>query len=470
MSSDHRRGYLVVVALVFGAVFFIILTAFAGFVINQNRVQTAKFNKAKALEIAEAGLDYYRWYLSHFPNDTTNGTTSPQPYIHTYADPEDGDIGEFSLEVASTTACGDVMAIDITSTGYTYEEPTFERVIYGRYARPTVAEYAYIINSNVWAGSDRTIVGPYHSNGGIRMDGTNNSTVSSGLEDWLCTSSFGCSPNSTEDGVFGAGPNNTLWEFPAPPVNFLGLTIDLANMQAKATSSGGLFLGPSGDYGYRIDFQNDGTFDVYVVDGTTSYWGYTSADGWQTERHLISSDTFLANYAIPSDCPLIFIEDKVWLEGEVNGKLTLAAADVDSVGVDPSIILNGDITYTTATSGILAIAEEDVLIGLEVPDDMFLNGIFVAQNGRFGRNHYKTSGTYDVPSSHNSYVTRNSLTMNGTIVSNGRVGTKWSSGGTFVSGFNTRYNTYDRNLVSNPPPLAPETSSTYRFIEWREVE
>jgi hypothetical protein len=163
---------------------------------------------------------------------------------------------------------------------------------------------------------------------------------------------------------------------------------------------------------------------------------------------------------------VIYVEDQVWVDGVVNGKVTLAAADVDTTGVDPSIFLNNNITYANEDSGLLAVAEYDVLIPLVVPDNMTLNGIFVAQTGHFGRNHYDTS----MPNAWETYIKRNSLTINGTIVSNGREGTKWVSGsGTYLSGFNTRNNTYDRDLVSDPPPLTPEVSDTYEFIEWREV-
>ena len=161
-TKKTTSGYLLVLVLVFGGVFFMMATAFMGYVITQSQVSQHKYDKERALDIAEAGLDYYKWFLAHYPDDTTNGTTTPAPYIHQYTDPEGGPIGEFSLEIASSSACGDVYAIDITSTGYTYNNPNAKRVVYGRYARPTVAEFAYIINSNVWAGSDRVIVGPYH--------------------------------------------------------------------------------------------------------------------------------------------------------------------------------------------------------------------------------------------------------------------------------------------------------------------
>lgn len=467
--NDH--GYLLVLVLVFGAVFFLMVVSFTGYVVTQRKVQEAAYNKERALEIAEAGLNYYKWFLAHNPGDTQNGTGQPGPYVHTYADPEGDDIGEFSLDIASSTLCGDTYAVDIRSTGRTYDSPNLTRTVYGRYALPTVAEYAYIIGSNVWAGEDRTIIGPYHSSGIIRMDGTNNSTVTSEQEDWVCDGSLPCDPDptgTTLDAVYGDGPNSDLWTFPSTPINFTGFTLDLDDMQDKAENEGGVFLGDSGDYGYRLNFQDDGTVDVYVVDRTYSYQGYTSENGWQYERHAIRDDDFYATYTIPTQCPLIFVEDKVWLEGEVNGKVTVAAANLDDVGVDPSIILNDDVTYATDDSGLLAIAESDVLVGLAVPDDMEVNGIFIAQNGRFGRNHYTE---YYLPSNLDQYERRNSLTINGTIVSQGRVGTKWVNGsGNYISGFETRYNSYDRDLVSDPPPLTPETSDDYQFIEWREEE
>lgn len=478
-KRNYNGGYLVVLTLVFGAVFFVIITAFAGYVVTQNQVQMRSYHKANALAIAEAGLDYYKWFLAHYPDDTQNGTGLPGPYVHTYADPEGGNIGEFSLEIASSTACGDVYAIDITSTGHTYDDPSITRSVYGRYAQPTVAEYAYIINSNVWAGADRTIIGPYHSNGVVRMDGTNNSTVSSGQEDWVCDGSLPCTPYSngtTLPGVYGDGPNFDLWSYPAPPINFTGLTVDLTSMQDKAVNGGGLYIGPSGRYGYRVSFQSDGTIDVYQIVRADQYWGYSSENGWKQERNVINSNNFVGTYTIPTTCPVIFVEDNVWIEGTVSEKVTIAAADVDTTGVDPTLVLNGNITYVNDDSGLLAIGENNVLVGLSVPNDMTVNGIFIAQNGRFGRNHYcqndcsSTSGNQGLPGTLDPYVYRNTLTINGTIVSKGREGTKWSCGGTYCSGFATRYNSYDRDLVSDPPPLTPITSDTYKFIEWREMD
>jgi hypothetical protein len=466
-------GYITILVLVFAAVFITITSSLAGFIFVQKKLQLTKENREKAIQVAEAGLDYYKWFLSHYPDDLQDGTGVAGPYEHTYSDPEGGDIGAFSLQINGNQVCGSTSSIGITSTGWTNADPTYKRVVFGKYARPSVAEYAYIINSNVWAGSDRVITGRYHSNGGIKMDGNNKSTVSSAVEEWQCSGTFGCSPTQTKPGVFGDGEGSALWEFPVPPIDFEGITVDLSYMKERAQASG-IYINPYGGNsdrgGYHLIFKSDGTFDLYRVTSTRYAWSIHIDDiggGWKRDYHTIDREMFMANYAIPSDCSLIFVESKVWLEGVVKGKVTVAAANVSNPNVDPDIIIQGDIDYTVldGSDGLTAIAERSVLIPLIAPDDLDLRGIFIAQKGYFGRNLY--------PCWYSPYDHRTSLETNGTIVSSGRVGTKWgySGGGCGAgqwSGYLSRENSYDRNLATDPPPLTPYTSDDFRFVEWRE--
>ncbi len=461
-------GYLLVLVLVFGSIFAIVISSLVGSVITQNQVINFRFEQQRATDIAEAGLNYYKWYLSHYPDDVTNGTGLPGPYVHQYFDPEGGAIGEFSLDISSNTYCGDISSVEVESTGFTYTETDAVSIISAQYTRPTVAEYAFITNGGVWYGGDRVITGPVHSNQGIRMDGYHNSFVGSGQPDWSCTSSFGCSPSQTVDGVYTTGTHATpgLFTFPVSPVDFAGLTLDLSEMKTRAQNNGGIYYGPSGGYGYRVVFNGDGTVTVREVDSTSSYWAYSSAEGWHSdERNVINSTTFLATETVDTSCPLLYFEDKVWLEGHISQKVTLAAANL-SLGSQTNIVLNGDVDYVPGTNaGLLAIAEDDIDVGLVVPDDMMANGIFVAQNGRFGRNHYSTA---NLNSTLDPYVLLNSLTRYGSVISNGRVGTKWTSGGVAVSGFETRVTSFDINQVDSPPPLTPETSDVYIFKAWKQ--
>ena len=472
-QKKSTQGYITVSVIVFSAVFALILGGLIGFVFTQNRGQILRQNRERALQIAEAGLDYYKWYLAHFPNDLTHGTGQPGPYEIPYYDPEGGQIGAFSLEVEGETFCQETNVIEITSTGWTLDDPSATRVVYGKYAKPSVADYSFIINSNVWAGADREITGPYHSNGGIRMDGTNHSLVTTAVEDWQCTSSFGCNPTQTQDGVFGAGPNAHLWQFPVPQVDFAGLTLDLINLKDLAQNEGGRYFGPTTGSGYRVIFDADGTFDVYRVNSTNYVWGYTNEEGWHRNYHIIVSQSSVAlDQSIDTNCPVLFFEDDVWVEGTVDGKVSVISADVTNPNIDTTVVLNNSIEYEddSGSHGLTVVAENDVLIPLLSPNDMVLDGIFIAQKGRFGRNHYRTWGAYDVPWYYNSYVIRNQLDIQGTIVSNGRVGTRWTSGGSTSSGYPNRTATFDNNLADSPPPLTPTFSDEFTFVEWLEIQ
>ncbi len=471
MKESLKGGYLLIYVLIFSSVFFVILSSFVTFIITQSRLIEQRIQFEQAGQIAEAGLNYYKWFLAHYPNSTTTSVTG------VYSDPELGPIGEYQLALASTTYCGTIMSRQVVSTGFTYDNPGVTRIMQARYARPNVAEFSFIINSNVWAGDDRIINGPYHSNGGVRMDGTHNSSVTSGQATWSCSPSFGCTPTSTRNGVFTTTANASpaLFEFPSAPINFGAITVDLTDIETRARTGGGIFLPPSGGFGYHVIFNSTNTITVRRVTNTQSYWGYTSESDWQTERHVMSATSTPTTYTIPANCPVIAIQDKVWLEGTIPAKVTIAASHATSTASNPSIILQGNLNYTSpTTSGLLAIAEQDVLIGVNVPDNMVLNGIFIAKNGRYGRNHYCQSCTSGgnsrgLPSNLDPFVIRNSETHNGTIVSNGRVGTQWTSGGITTSGFRDRYTSYDRNLVESPPPFIPETSDVYEFSDWRDA-
>jgi len=468
IKKKTERGSVVLLVLVFTGVMTLLLGGTSNYVLTQHRAQLKKAELEFAVQIAEAGVDYYRWFLSHYPDDLQDDTGDVGPYEHEYSDPEGGAIGKFSLNITGNAQCGSIYSVDIESTGWTYNEPGIKRTVKARYARPSVAEYAYIIDDNVWAGSDRSIKGKYHSNGGIRMDGTNDSLVTSAQEIWNCTSSFGCdSPYEVKDGVFGSGSGSALWSYPAEEIDFTNLTLDLVQMKTQAQASG-IYLPVSTDLnskglGYNVIFKDDGTFDVYIVTKLGRVRAYKSDKGWVWNYESIKKRVFYNNYAIPTDCSLVFVEDDLWVEGMVEGKTTIVSADLITPNVDTDVILNWNILYNDSdgSDGLLVVGENDVMIPLESPDAMELNGIFVAQKGSFGRDYYNTGWPlYD----------RDFLKINGSIVSKGRVGTSWSCGGSFCSGYRTRINSYDRKLMTDPPPMTPFSDDEYRFIKWEEKQ
>lgn len=469
----NPRGYLMLLALVFGTIFLTVLGSLSSFTLSENRVQTMSVSRAKAFSIAEAGLEYYRWWLAHNSNGNNINATSS---IRAYADPEGGMVGSFTLSVTPIKSCAQVNAIDIVSTGTTADGAA-SRTLSARYARPSVAQYSYVLNDSVWAGADRVINGPYHSNGGIRMDGTANAPVTSSVSTWNCTSSFGCSPSQGHaPGVVGNGTNQNLWDYPTPQVDFDSISSDFSSLKATAQASGLYYARYSSSNqknssaywkGYHLIFNSNGTVTVKRVSSTNQL----TPDGWLNpsddddgvqDRMLINNETTLGTYTIPSTCGLIFVEDNTWVEGTISGKVTLVVASTDA-SIDVSTYLRGNILYATGsgTDGLSLISERNVLITPDSPQNMTLNGIFIAQAGAFGRN------LYDCPS---SYEPNGTLTILGTTVSNKRTGTKWLNGCGSGSnaGYATRIDAFDRQMVTNPPPFTPTTSSDYRFVEWRE--
>lgn len=458
-------------------VFMIILGTITSYAFTQAKYGRAILAREQAIHIAEAGLEYYRWFLAHNPGNLTNGTGAPGPYTYTVNDPEGGVMGSASLTVTGNSQCGVLQNIDIASRGTSNFNTIYPRTISARYMQRSVAEYAFITNTNVWYGSSNTSVGPYISNGGIRQDGTNNSTVSSALTSFSCDSSMGCSPTQTKPGVWGAGSGSALWQYPVSSIDFAGMATNFSTMRSLAIASGRYFqhstVSANHDTtGFHIVLKSNGTFDAYRVTGTTWIYGYRSngdcsaAGGWCNDYDIITSETLLGNYTIPSSCSLVYVEGTLWLEGTLNGKLTIIAADPSS-GYAPDIILSNNIAYATTdgTTGLTAIAEHSIRLPLTSPDTMNIRGIFVAQTGYFGRDYYLAGYT----GGRDSYIVQSTLNTTGSVVSSQRPVSAWTDGsGTVVSGYQTRTNSYDRILAFDPPPFTPAIGTDYHYVLWRE--
>lgn len=466
--------------LVFGAIFFGLLSALTSFVLLQNRLQDQKDAQGRAFAIAEGGLEYYRWFLAHYPGNTENGTGSNGPFTIPYYDPEGTQLGSFELTLNANSACGETTSIDIVSKGWTLDMPLVTKTVSARYAQPSVGMYSYVLNDSVWAGDDRVILGPYHSNGGIRMDGTANSSVTSSVATWRCDSSYGCSPTqNSAPGVLGDGPNQSLWSYPVPQVDFAAIAADFSSLKTTAQSEGLYYPRYSTTnnpnaaaywHGYHLTFNANDTVTVRRVTSTTQLEviPVNPAETLDTDRALISNETLYETRSIPSSCGLIFVEDNVWVDGTIPSKVTLVAANTSS-SLSPNAYLRNNVVYenTDGSSGLTLIAENNVLVAPNAPSTMTLNGIFIAQNGAFGRNLYLNSSR---SACHSSYEPKTALTILGTTVSNKRTGTKWTgvscSGG--YAGFGTRTDSYDEQMAIDPPPFTPIVSTDYELMDWRE--
>jgi hypothetical protein len=231
----------------------------------------------------------------------------------------------------------------------------------------------------------------------------------------------------------------------------------------KVAQSLGIYLPPSNTIdsrgkGYHLIFKSDGTVEVRIITRLSPTLAYSLEEGWHYDYFNITSEYTYNTYIIPPACSAIFVEDNLWPEGVVKGKVTLASANLINPNLDTDVILQANIDYSVkdGSDGLTLIGERNVLIGPNSPNIMKLRGIFVAQKGRFSRNHY-------------SWNIREKLEIYGSIISNGRVGTKWTSGGQVISGYQKRETYVDPYLLYDPPVFTPFISLEYKIVNWQEL-
>ena len=452
----NHQGSILMLTLVFTCIFTITALGIISMVSYQHRLARQKVAWQGALNIAEAGLNYYRWHLSHAPEDYINDIG-----IHNYTDSESGLLGKFNLEITAPSACSSV--VTIKSTGWTEDYPQTKRVVEVKYGLASLANFAFITNSDVWFGQSEVLHGPIHSNGGIRQDGTNDSLTTSAKETYICQSSHGCNPAQTKNGIWGTGGATELWEFPTSNIDFDMLTVDLNTLKDLAETYG-IYLQQQG-LGYRLNFLSDGTVDVYrVTKLKNNVWYYGMDNEWHRGSFDINRESFENNYQIPVGCAIIFVEDNVWVDGTINGRVTVVAAKLPEVPNNRrNIIINGNINYLAKNGQHVLglIGQQDIIVPLyAAPDNLNIDAAMLAQNGSVYRPYYY----YPWP-----YYIRGSITTYGTIISNQIWTWTWvDSWDNCISGYCNTNTIYDPHLNYNPPPGFP-TYGDYKFLQWEDI-
>ncbi|MFH0791679.1 MAG: hypothetical protein V1905_00465 [bacterium] len=332
-----------------------------------------------------------------------------------------------------------------------------------------MARYGFLTNSDVWFGVNEEVKGPFHSNGGIRMDGEQNSLATSARSTYTCGVEHGCNPPSAKPGIWGAGAGQGegLWQFPVSNFDFGRITQDLAAIKQAAQTSG-LYLGPSGRgrYGYHLKFKSNGTVDIYKVKSLMPVvWGYDGVN-WFNESNDISTEQFLSNYTLSSVCGPIFVEDNIWIEGDIKGRTTVAAGRFpDLQSTNAKAIISGNINYMDANSALGIIAQKDILIPFYSPDNLEIKAALLAQKGHIFR-YYYPSWTYEP---YRTYAIRNNIETYGSIITNTMWTFTWvNSQGSVTSGYRTTEMSYNPDFTYYPPPYYP-VSSDYEISEWKEL-
>lgn len=458
LNQNKQKGSILLFEIVIIFIASLIMVAVIGNAAIQHRVIRSTTAREQAFHIAEAGVNYYEWHLAHFPSDYQNGTGQAGPYILDYKDTDNQTvIGKISLTI--TTPLVGSTVTTIASTGWTLANPSVKRTVTVKYGIASLAQYAFLANSDIWIGSDETVNGKMHSNGGIRFDGTGNAPITSAKSTYTCQYWSGSPCPANKNGIWGSASSATqsYWQYPVPQVDFAAITSNLATIKAAAQSAG-IYLAPSSQQGYSLVFNSNNTVTVYKVTSLRSNPTGWDVNGYAHNENLDYQNRTLVNtYNLPSN-GLIYIEDRTWVEGTVSGRILLAAAKLPyNASTAPSIIIPNNITYVAHDGNYVLglIAQQDVLVSYYAPNTLSIDAALIAQNG--STQYYYYPGNI-----------KTQINIFGAIASYGVWTWSWvDGGGNVTSGFQNTSTTYDGNLLYSPPPSFPLSSSGYTQLTWK---
>ena len=482
-----KKGSVLAYALIIMSIVLVILTSMLSYITGQIRFSSNRAEREEALQIAEAGIYFYRWYLAHetagkdskavdnfWQNGNPLGVASP--YNQSFKDPEGGEIGEYVIEV-EVPALGTSMAT-VKSTGWTYKNPNLKRTVQVRFRRPSWSEFAVLANDMMRFGENTEVFGKVHSNFGIRFDGLAHNIISSSVATYD-------DPDHSGGNEFGVhthvkpppqtGTDNAFQEDEAPPslvqdrpdvfeagrqfpskiINFNGLINDLNYLKAEAQNGQGVYYDNSKcnnkkNYGRHI-----------VLNGTTMT--VSTVTNYNNANYSIKDEgCVLNNVPIPQN-GIVFVENNIWLHGTVNGRrTTFVAANLEG-GTAASIYLGMDNLLYTKLDGsdiIGILAQNDIEVIKDSLDNLTIDAALLSQSGRVGRNFYTPFGC----SSQSCEDHKGTITINGALASYLRYGFAYTNG----TGYSYRILNFDNNLLYFPPPFFP-TGTNYIIDLWEEL-
>ncbi len=434
--------------LVFGSLAFTLVVLIASsYALFQNHLANIRYEQERSFQIAEAGINYYRWHLAHNKEDFQDGTGQPGPYIHDFYDKDNNFIGNFSLEIEPPTNYSTI--VKIHSTGISNNKPKQKRKILVSFGFPSLTDYVFLTNEDIWIGDNEKTLGKIHANGGIRFDGQGNAQISSARPNYICQPYHGCW-YELKPGVWGDGEPQDLWSFPKPAKDFEAITVNLAQIKEQALDDG-IYLSSSGRQGWHLTFTANGQIEIRKVLSTYCYRAQCIDDNWFHWYCLdIRRQASPVVYNMPNNT-FIYVEDNVWVDGQVNGRVTLGVAENRSIIIDDNLVYtNKDVNHSLGL-----IAEQNVFVSRNSPNVLEINAVLLAQHGSVQRCYY--SGNV-----------KDTLKFYGSIISHGIWTWTWTNGwGGVSSGYINTESAYDVNLLFNPPGGFP-VANDYKLISWQE--
>ena len=490
--SDNRRlypngnGSMLVLVIVATGLFLVMLMGGISVALLQQKLNIHKVARAQALDIAEAGVNYYRWHLYHYRDEFCNSETcigGPDygPYgPYTYTDSGGENItGYYQLYIEPPAKNGSTI-VRVKSVGWMAAYPQIKRTVEVLCGIASWATYATITDGADWPseglfsyGAGSEVWGPVHSNYScIKNDGiaynlmTSSQDHCSGTSDGNVWGVFTSSDPDYPAAITPPEKPNFLGGRdygPQIPIISFGASVGAEYMRdvyALATGTDGLLFDPdpaasaevgseaaywncesngSCREGFHVTFKAGDKFDLRKVSSVSGVNG-------------INSESSAVEYDVPPS-GIIFIKHTVWVDGQMNNGASgtratiLAIRDpIDGSG-NADIFVNGNTRYTNydGTDSLGLIAQRNVSFSEDCPSTIRVDAALLAKYGRRFSPDFSPN--------------KNSVTIFGQTASYLRP--------YMSNGFNNRYYIYDNNMTFAPPPHYP-TTGQYTFISWKE--
>ncbi len=532
MTKKNKKGSAIAYALVIIAMVSIILGSVVQFVSTQAKNAYRNQSKEEAFQIAEAGINFYRWYLAHETDGRTAiqirnfwQSTSPypyglgdnSPYEKEYVDAQGGAIGKYSVVVSALDISSTIVNIEVT--GWTYKYPDVKRKIKVRFRRPSWSEFSVLANDNIRFGQGTTVNGKIHSNSGVRFDGVATNVISSSLSKYDDPDHNEVGADKLEFGVHthvnvppatgvtdayrpaetppAAVPArtdvfNAGRRFPVTQIDFASVVSDISYMRSQAA-----IKYDNTGFGRRIILKSDGNFDICKVNNYSEYdpaaystttSGISNYNGFVTGATGSDASTngaacVVSNCCLFSTCP--WIQATKTSRGKCVSATTEVIPNNGIVFVANNLWLDGTISNKKVS-----------FVAAELPDEPnYLGGnknVFLGMGNLLYTN-FGGSDIIGVIAQKDVEVIKNSLdnlTIDGallakegrvgryyygdfhrsTITVNGSIATYARYGFAFTdgTGYQIRNLNFDNNLLYFPPPYFP-TGTQYAVDLWEEI-
>ncbi len=412
--------------LLIGCALFILGTA-------EHDLVTYQAEEAKAFYLAEAGLQRTKAYLTAKMN-----RTPPQyPVSGSFTAEALGD-GEYTSTFTSVGGVGPSFAkYAVVSIG---EVNGVKSEIHATISKETFAKYLWFADHSrflSWFTTNDNLDGLVHCNRWIYING----------DPWFGDKVTTCAPRILmfpwSRPTFEKGYEVSVDRIPVPNRNKLRAAL------RSAAQSGGLLLGNLNGSKARYEI-------ILARNGANGFLSYRSY-GRQGHHYVYSgwSDVNLATLN-----GLVWAEEMIWLEGTLDGRLTIGSAG--------NIFIRDDVLYLDSTPGsgpdpgcddmLGLIARENIVVAKTTANnnDCEIHAAMMALRNSFGAEAPFSGGP------------RGDLIVYGSITQShsGLVSISWF-GGHFMHGYSRQYH-HDTRMGNEAPPFYPETGC-YLISRWNEV-